>query len=140
MMQRIRSANGDPSETVRRTKTISRRSGLLAVLASVLAIPGAKPLSAQMRKIELSDFAKIVSVSDPQISPDGKTIVFVVSRANLEKDRSDRQLVSIDIATGAQHILTYERMGVGSPRWSPSGDRIAFVATEGAGKDAKRAF
>src|SRR5215470_8596261 len=43
-------------------------------------------LSAQKRRIELEDFAKIVAVSDPQISPDGKSIVCVVSRANLEQD------------------------------------------------------
>src|SRR5712664_4140314 len=100
----------------------------------LLLIPAA---SAQSRRIELNDYSKVVSVSDPQISPDGKSIVVSVSRPNLEQDRSDRELVSIDIATGTQRILTYERKGVGSPRWSPSGDRLAFVATDGAGKDAR---
>ncbi len=85
----------------------------------------------------MNDYAKITSVSDPQISPDGKTIVFVVARPNLDQDRTDRQLVLIDIATGAQRVLTYDRKGVGSPRWSPSGDRLAFVAADGTGKDAK---
>ena len=74
---------------------------------------------AQTRPIQLDDLPKITSVSDPQISPDGKSIAFVVSRVNLEQDRSDRQLVLVDIATGAQHILTYDRKGFGSPRWSP---------------------
>jgi len=92
---------------------------------------------AQSRHIELNDLAKIVSVSDPQISPDGKTIVVVVSRANVEQDRNERELVQVDISSGAQHPLTYERKTVGSPRWSPSGDRLAFTANDGAGKDAK---
>jgi dipeptidyl aminopeptidase/acylaminoacyl peptidase len=109
----------------------------LAALVLLLAFPLIRAVSAQSRRIELNDFSKIVSVSDPQISPDGKSIVVAVSRPNLEQDRSDRELVSIDIATGTQRILTYERKGVGSPRWSPSGDRLAFVATDGAGKDAK---
>jgi len=94
-------------------------------------------LSAQSRHIELNDLAKIVSVSDPQISPDGKTIVVVVGRQNLEQDRTDRELVQVDVSSGAQHALTYERKTAGSPRWSPSGDRLAFTANDGTGRDAK---
>jgi len=41
------------------------------------------------RTIQLDDFTKISSVSDPQISPDGKSIAFVLSRINLEQDRAD---------------------------------------------------
>ena len=84
--------------------------------------------SAQERRIQLEDLAKIVTVSDPQISLDGKSIVCVVSRQNFEEDRSDRELVLVDVATGAQKVLTFGRKGVGSPRWSPTGDRLAFVA------------
>jgi len=111
--------------------------GFFLLLGLLLGLCLSPSTSAQTRHIELSDFAKITSVSDPQISPDGKSIVFVVSRPNLEQDRSDRELVQMDIASGTQHSLTYERKGVGSPRWSPNGDRLAFVAVEGAGKDAR---
>ena len=110
---------------------------VLTTLLLLLSFVACRSVQAQTRRLELNDFAKITSVSDPQISPDGKSIVFVVSRVNLEQDRSDRQLVLIDIATGTQIVLTYERKGVGSPRWSPSGDRLAFVAVDGAGRDAR---
>jgi dipeptidyl aminopeptidase/acylaminoacyl peptidase len=92
---------------------------------------------AQSRRIELADFAKIVAVSDPQISPSGKSIVFVVSRANMEEDRFDRDVVLVDIASGVQHVLTHGRKDAGSPRWSPSGDRIAFLAAVGPAKEEK---
>ena len=59
-----------------------------------------KPVAAQSRRFNLSDIPKIVGVSDAQISPDGKSIAFVVSRANMETDEHDRQLVLIDVATG----------------------------------------
>jgi dipeptidyl aminopeptidase/acylaminoacyl peptidase len=95
------------------------------------------PVAAQTRHLELQDLAKITSVFDPQISPDGRSIVIGVGRPNLDKDRSDSELVRVDIATGAQHVLTQDRKGVGSPRWSPSGDRLAFEAISGEGKDAK---
>jgi dipeptidyl aminopeptidase/acylaminoacyl peptidase len=103
---------------------------LRAILFLVAAFLACPPVPAQTRPIQLDDLPKISSVSDPQISPDGKSIAFVVSRVNLEQDRSDRQLVLIDIATGAQHVLTYDRKGVGSPRWSPTGDRLAFEAVD----------
>ena len=100
-------------------------------------IGGEAQATAQTRRIELGDFAKIVNVSDPQISPSGKSIVCVVSRANMEEDRFDRDLVLVDIANGVQHVLTHNRKDAGSPRWSPSGDRIAFLAAVGPAKEEK---
>ncbi len=122
------------------THQSARRSASITVFPAiffVIALVANRPALAQSRHIELNDFAKITTVSDPQISPDGKTIVFGVSRPNLDQDRSDRELVLIDIAMGTQRALTYERKGAGSPRWSPTGNRLAFVAAYGDGKDAK---
>ncbi|MGH9702030.1 MAG: S9 family peptidase [Candidatus Acidiferrales bacterium] len=93
------------------------------------------PAAAQSRRFNLSDIPRIVGVSDAQISPNGKSIAFVVSRANMETDEHDRQLMLIDVATGAQRPLTYDRKGVGSPRWSPTGDHLAFTALFRTGKE-----
>src|ERR1700685_844145 len=97
-----------------------------------LAVPGRA--GAQSRKIELGDFQKIVGVTNPEISPDGKSIVIVVSRVNWDEDRYDSQLVLVDIATGKQRPLTNIRKGLSSPQWSPAGDRLAFLAEAGEEK------
>jgi dipeptidyl aminopeptidase/acylaminoacyl peptidase len=104
---------------------MSRSSTAVALVAAAL-IPFLA--HAQSNLLQLDDTAKIVRISDPELSPDGKSIALIVSRPNLAQDRYDSSLVLIDVASGAQRILTYERKDVFSPRWSPTGDRIAFLA------------
>lgn len=85
-----------------------------------------------------SDRFKLTGVSDPQISPDGKTVAIVVSRPNVKDNRNETEIVGVDIASGATRSLTFERRGVASPRWSPDGERMAFLANASAERDAKR--
>ena len=95
-------------------------------------------VTATAARIQPTDLYKQVNVNDPQISPDGKSVLCVVSRVNLKEDRWDPEMVLIDVASGAQHPLTYERRGVASPRWSPDGSTIAFLANASSERDAKR--
>lgn len=106
------------------------------VTAALVLLFGASATKAQGRRIQISDLHKIVRVADPQISPDDKSIVVTVARANMKDDRYDSELVLVNIADGAQRTLTSGRKGASSARWSPSGDRLAFLAIAGEGKDA----
>lgn len=83
---------------------------------------------AQQRRMQLEDLGRIVRVSDPQIAPDGKSIVVVVARANYDDNRYDSDLVLVEVASGNQRTLTSERRSVSQPRFSPSGDRLAFLS------------
>jgi dipeptidyl aminopeptidase/acylaminoacyl peptidase len=84
--------------------------------------------------LTIADLEKIVRVSDPQISPDDKSVVVVVSRADMKKDRFDNELVLIDLASGGARTLTTRR-GASSPRWSPAGDRLALLAVVPGDRD-----
>jgi dipeptidyl aminopeptidase/acylaminoacyl peptidase len=101
------------------------RAGAALLLAALIPLIA----DAQPNLLQLDDVGKIVRVADPQLSPDGKSIALVVSRPNLAQDRYDSSLVLVDVASGRQRILTYDRKNVFFPRWSPTGDRIAFLAT-----------
>ena len=85
-------------------------------------------------RFDVSHLGKLSRVSDPQIAPDGKSIVIVVSHPNYAEDRYDAELVQVDIASQRQRLLTHDRRGISSPRWSPAGDRLAFLATGGNAK------
>jgi len=76
----------------------------------------------------VEDVGRVIRVTDPQIAPDGKTIAVVVSRTNYEENRYDPELVLIDLATHGQRVLVHDRRGLGQLHWSPSGDRLAFLA------------
>ena len=85
----------------------------------------------QSRRFSADDLTKIVRFTDPQISPDGKTISIVVGRANLKEDRWDSEIDFVDVATRAVRVMTRDRAGAASVRWSPTGDRIAYLAQDG---------
>jgi dipeptidyl aminopeptidase/acylaminoacyl peptidase len=112
-----------------------KTTGLL-VLAVALLVPAALA-RADGRRITLDDLARIARVTDPQISPDGRSVAVVVARPDYDEDRWQPELVLVlvDVPSGAQRALTHERRGVDHPRWSSSGDRLAFLATTGAGKE-----
>jgi dipeptidyl aminopeptidase/acylaminoacyl peptidase len=102
----------------------------LRFVASVVFAALVFSVQAQQRVFTADDLPRLVRVSDPQISPDGKTVAFVVARANLKEDRWDSEIDVVDVASKRVTALTHDRQGVGSPRWSPTGDRLAFTAQD----------
>jgi len=89
------------------------------------------------KKFEITDYAKFVNITDPQLSPDGKSVVIVVSRPDYTQNRYNAELVLIDVVSGKKRSLTsQDRFSVSSPRWSPNGEQLAFISKAGSGKDA----
>jgi dipeptidyl aminopeptidase/acylaminoacyl peptidase len=80
--------------------------------------------------LQLQDIFKIEFASDPQISPDGETIIYVRNFSDIMTDRQYSNLWSIK-ADGSKHRpLTNGPRNDGMPRWSPDGTRIVFLARE----------
>ena len=103
-------------------------------IATGFALASPLPVhAATASAFQLEDLRKIVSLSEPQISPDGKRIAVIVSTPNWKTDKSKQELDLVDVATGARRALTLNRSDLSSPRWSPDGMRLAFIARDSGG-------
>ena len=74
------------------------------------------------------DLFALQQAGDLQVSPDGRRVAYVRTGYDIMTDRARRSVWLVDVATGAQQPLV---SGAASgPRWSPDGDRVAYVAGE----------
>ncbi len=102
---------------------------LLATTLSTAAIVAA---SAQTpRPVGLVDMIQLAPPSDPQLSPDGRTVVFTRSEADWKQSKRIQHIWRVSVDGGAAVQLTAGADGENSPRWSPDGRTIAFVAKRG---------
>ncbi len=85
-------------------------------------------VQANAGRFDLDTARKIVRVGNPAISPDGTSIAIVVNRTNMAENRSDPELLLVEIASRAQRVLASGRRSIGSPAWSPDGQQLAFLA------------
>jgi len=80
------------------------------------------------------DLTRIQFVTDPQVSPDGRRIAFVVTTLSEERDEYLSNVWIVDAERGAPRRFTAGPRRDVDPRWSPDGARLAFLS-ERAPKD-----
>ncbi|MDH7514666.1 MAG: S9 family peptidase [Bacteroidota bacterium] len=68
-------------------------------------------------------------VSDPQVSPDGKWVLFTVNAPSIEQNRGNSDLYLVPLAGGTPRKLTTSNAADYNGRWSPDGRLIAFLST-----------
>ncbi len=87
------------------------------------------PVTAQDQQLRtFVDALEQPVLSDPQLSPDGKQIAFVIDRADWKANRRIGHIFRINTDGTNQVQLTFGDRGESSPRWSPDGKTIAFTA------------
>ena len=66
-------------------------------------------------------------LSDPQLSPDGKTILYGVSYTSIQENRSVRNLYTIPVTGGAPTALTKDGKSISVAKWSADGSAVYFL-------------
>ena len=66
-------------------------------------------------------------LSDPQVSPDGKKILYGVSYTSVKDNRSVRNLYICNLDGSDNQQLTTSGKSIGNARWSADGKHIAFT-------------
>jgi dipeptidyl aminopeptidase/acylaminoacyl peptidase len=91
------------------------------------------------RSIALDDLARMRSVGDPQVSPDGKWVAYTVGTVDAEKDKRDSDLWMVGWDGTEQVRLTAtSESSESAPRWSPDNRYLAFLASRGDEEEKKK--
>ena len=69
-------------------------------------------------------------VSDPQVSPNGKTVLYGVSYYSIEQNKGNRELYSVDVDGKNFHQITKSPKSEYNAVWRPDGKKIGFLTSE----------
>jgi len=104
------------------------RLTLLALLLVGSATPVLAKEADALRPIRIDDYFALKNVGSPQVSPDGEWVAYTVRSQDLEKDRRETRVWMVPMSGGDPLPMTAKGSSAWSPRWSPDGKHLSFVA------------
>jgi dipeptidyl aminopeptidase/acylaminoacyl peptidase len=105
--------------------------GIAAAVACGIGMIGAAQAADDARVITPTDLNMLARVSDPQISPNGRYVVYVQRETDLEanRGRSDIWLIDLEATPLKPRRLTQHLANDTHPRWSVDGTNIYFLSS-----------
>lgn len=103
----------------------------LFVAFGMAGVPPAPAQAPAKRPVNVHDLFRLRTVRDVQLSPDGAWVAYVVGTLDSARDRSNSDLYMVSWDGSRTVQLTFTPDGENSPRWSPDGRYLSFVASRG---------
>lgn len=108
-----------------------RRSLLSLLMLFVCAVMAAQAQnSATSQKFELENVFDLEYASSPQVAPDGEQIIYLRNFMDKTQDRRRSNIWIINTDGTRHRPLTSGNNNIGSPHWSPGGDRLLYTSAE----------
>jgi len=99
------------------------------LVVSVISLLACATLAlAQERRFTIDDLLKVRRVSDPQLSPKGDLVAFTITDVDKTANKSTTQIYVVPLAGGEMRQLTNDEHSSAAPRWSPDGEKLAFIS------------
>jgi dipeptidyl aminopeptidase/acylaminoacyl peptidase len=104
---------------------------VLAVLLAAAVVSAMVVRAQSPRPMAIVDLLSLPRLTDPQVSPDGRDVVFTRSDADWKSGRRLSHVWRARLDGGQPVQLTRGAENETDPRWSPDGRTIAFIAKRG---------
>ncbi len=85
----------------------------------------------EKRAFTIDDLYGLKGISGPELSPDGKGVLFSVTESSLQKGTSNKDLYYLDLLSGESRQLTFCKKSDHHPFWSHDGKKIYFLSNRG---------
>src|SRR6266850_7529873 len=99
-------------------------------LLSFVLLVSFTSLHAQKRAFTIEDLYRVKNISDLHVSPDSKTVIFLVTTSDLARAKRTSHIWSMDINGQNSHQITSGDKSESSPVFSPDGKQIAFISSK----------
>jgi dipeptidyl aminopeptidase/acylaminoacyl peptidase len=83
---------------------------------------------AQKQPFDVQTMLRLNRVSEPVLSPDGKTVAFTVQTVDVDQNSKPKQIYTVGLAGGLPKLITRDGTDNERPRWSPDSKQIYFVS------------